>query len=393
MTLNPAMGNYLDMIRSTKNNPNENYARELLQLFSVGLYKLNIDGTIQCIEHNPCQAGDTPDPTYDQNVVNGFTKVLTGWNLCSAGPPTCPNGTLGIPNYQDNLVFNFANHDTGSKLLLNGTTIPANGTPHNGAAELDATLNNIFNHPTVGPFVSKTLIQNLVTSDPSPAYVARVATVFNNNGLGVRGDMAAVVRAILFDVEARGDLKTDPKYGQLREPVTFMTGILRTFNVRAASRVPGSVSDGYLNPLTNQLSQNVWNPPTVFSYYFPDYIVAASNPEVLGPEFGVMTTTTSLRRANLVNTFVFATVPINGTNGPNGTAIDLTELQNLSSADVTGALLVDTLNQTMMHGSMSPQMRTSILTAVTTVSSGNPLLRAQTALYLVASSSQYQVKR
>lgn len=390
MTLNPAMGNYLDMIRSTRTNPNENYAREILQLFSVGLYNLNQDGTIICVEHNPCQANDTPSPTYDQNVVNGFTKIFTGWNTCNAGPPTCPNGLAGVPNFIDDLVLTAGNHDTTSKLLLSGVTQPAGQT---GAADLTAAINNIFNHPNVGPFVSKAMIQNLVTSDPTPDYVGRVAAVFNNNGFGVRGDMAAVVRAILLDPEARGDLKTDPKYGQLREPVTYMTGILRTFNVRAANGVPGSLSDGYLNPTTNNLSQNVWNPPTVFSYYFPDYIVAASNPSVLGPEFGIMTTTTSLRRANLVNTFAFANVPINGTNGPAGTSIDLSELQNLSSQDATGAVLVDTLNQKLMHGSMSAQMRTSILTAVTTVASGNPLLRAQTALYLVASSSQYQVKR
>jgi uncharacterized protein (DUF1800 family) len=390
MTLNPAMGNYLDMIRSTRNNPNENYAREILQLFSVGLYKLNVDGTVRCIEHNPCQAGDTPDPTYDQNVVNGFTKVFTGWNTCNSAPPTCPNGVVGSPNYIDNLVLNAGQHDTGTKLLLNGVTQPAN---QGGQADLTAAIDNIFNHPNVGPFVSKSLIQSLVTSDPTPAYVGRVATVFNNNGLGVRGDLGAVVRAILLDPEARGDLKTDPKYGQLREPLTYMTGLLRPLNVRAANGVAGSQSDGYLNPQSSNVSQSIWNPPTVFSYFSPDFTVAASNPLVLGPEFEIMTTNTALRRANLVNTFVFATVPINGTNGPNGTSIDLTGLQALSMQDSTGALLVDTLNQKLMHGAMSPQMRTSILTAVTTVASSNSLLRAQTALYLVASSSQYQVKR
>lgn len=392
ITLNPGMGNYLDMMRSTRNNPNENYAREILQLFSVGLYNLNPDGTIICIEHNPCQAGDTPSPTYDQNVVNGFTKVFTGWTTCNAGPPTCPNGVSNAPNYIDPMVLTQANHDITSKLLLNGVTLPS-GTGAGGLAEMNLALDNIFNHPNVGPFVSKALIQNLVTSDPTPAYVARVSAVFNNNGFGVRGDLGAVVRAILMDPEARGDLKTDPKYGHLREPVLFMTNIMRTFNVRAASRVAGSVSDGYLNPQTSALSQSVWNPTTVFSYFPPDYTVAASNPVVLGPEFNIMTTTTSLRRANLVNTLAFSTIPINGTSGPNGTAIDLSELQTLSSQDATGALLVDTLNQKMMHGAMSSQMRTSILTAVTTVASSNPTLRAQTAFYLVASSSQYQVER
>jgi uncharacterized protein (DUF1800 family) len=390
ITLNPGMGNYLDMARSTKNNPNENYAREILQLFSVGLYNLNVDGTIICVEHNPCQAGDTPSATYDQNVVNGFTKIFTGWTNCNAGPPTCPNGVTGAPNYLDDMAVVASQHDTTSKLMLSGVTQPAGQT---AAADLDAAINNIFNHPTVGPFVCKQLIQSMVTSDPTPAYVGRVAAVFNNNGFGVRGDLGAVVRAILMDPEARGDLKTDPAYGHLREPVLLMTNILRNFNVRAANRAVGSQSDGYLNPTTNNLSQNVWNPTTVFSYYSPEFTVAASNPIVHGPEFGIMTTTTSLRRANLANTFVFSTVPINGTNGPNGTAIDITDLQTLSSLDSTGALLVDTLNQRMMHGAMSAQMRSSILTAVTTVASSNPTLRAQTALYLIASSSQFQVER
>jgi uncharacterized protein (DUF1800 family) len=390
MTLNPNMGNYLDMVRSTKGNPNENYAREILQLFSVGLYNLNQDGTIICVEHNPCQAGDTPSPTYDQNVVNGFTKIFTGWNTCNAGPPTCPNGQAGIPNFIDDLVLTTANHDTTSKVLLGGVTQPASQT---GAADMTAAINNIFNHPNVAPFVSKQLIQNLVTSDPTPLYVARVAAVFNNNGAGVRGDLGAVVRAILMDPEARGDLKTDPMYGHLKEPVLFTANVLRRFNVRAANGVAGSQSDGYLNPQTTTLSQNVWNPTTVFSYYSPDYTVAASNPLVRGPEFGIMTTTTSLKRANLINTLAFSTIAINGTNGPNGTSIDLTELQTLSASDATGALLVDTLNQRMLHGSMSAQARASILTAVTTVASSNTLLRAQTAFYLVASSSQYQVER
>lgn len=392
MTLNPGMGNYLDMIRSTRNNPNENYAREILQLFSIGLYNLNPDGTIICIEHNPCQSGDTASPTYDQNVVNGFTKVFTGWTNCNAGPPTCPSGISGAPNFIDPMVLVQGNHDITSKQLLNGVTLPS-GTGAGGLAEMNLALDNIFNHPNVGPFVSKALIQNLVTSDPTPAYVARVSAVFNNNGFGVRGDLGAVVRAILMDPEARGDLKTDPKYGHLREPVLLTTNILRNFNVRAASRVPGSQSDGYINLQTTALSQNVWNPTTVFSYFPPDYTVAASNPVVLGPEFNIMTTTTSLRRANLVNTLAFGSLPISGTAGPNGTAIDITDLQNLSSLDSTGALLVDTLNQRMMHGAMSSQMRTSILTAVTTVASSNPMLRAQTALYLIASSSQFQVER
>ncbi|HEY0544299.1 MAG TPA: DUF1800 domain-containing protein [Pyrinomonadaceae bacterium] len=384
ITLNTAMGNYLDMVRSTKTNPNENYAREVLQLFSVGLVKLNPDGTPQCLEHNPCQAGDTQIPTYDQNVVNGFTKVFTGWNFA---PPQIP----GITNYIDPMTLVPANHDTTSKLLLDGVTLPANQT---GAQDLNAALDNIFNNPSVGPFISRQLIQHLVTSDPTPAYVGRVAAVFNNNGYGVRGDLKAVVRAILADPEARGDVKTDPNYGYLREPALFVTNILRQFNARAASGAAGSQSDGYLDPQTIAMSQDVFRPPSVFNYYPPDYIVPVSG--IKGPEFYLMNTSTALKRTNFGNTIVFNTIPATtggNTNAPFGTSLDLSEMQALAAADASGVQLMDALNRKLMHGSMSAQMRSIITTAVLAAPSSNPLLRARTAIYLVATSSQYQVQR
>jgi hypothetical protein len=253
---------------------------------------------------------------------------------------------------------------------------------------LDQTLDNIFNHPNVGPFVSKILIQHLVTSDPSPAYVSRVAGIFNNNGLGVRGDLRAVVRAILLDAEARGDAKTDPNYGKLREPVQLLTNMFRHVGVKGAA-ITG-LSDGVVNGQTAVLGQSTFGSPTVFNFYPPDNVIPGT--ALLGPEFALMTTGTSIGRANFANTMVFSQIGISE-NAPQGTSLDFTELQNLAALDTTSNRLMDALNQRMMHNTMSPSMRTSILTAVNSIASNNPLQRAKQAVYLVATSSQFQVQR
>lgn len=397
ITLNPAMGNYLDMAISTNQNPNENYAREILQLFSIGLDMLNQDGT-------PMLDGQgNRIPTYNQETIVNFAKVFTGWTYCNQ---TCPNSQPGLVNYRDPMILIPANHDTSSKMLLNypGATpfIPAGQSPND---DLEMALDNIFYHPNTAPFISKLLIQQIVTSNPTPAYVGRVSAVFRNNGQGTRGDLKAVIRAILLDPEARGNLKTDPNYGKLREPVLFVTSLLRPFNPTANNNisVPAScngLSDGSINTLTSPLDQDVWNPPTVFNYYPMDYIIP--NTPLAGPEFQIFSTGTALKRPNVVNQFA----PANSTgaggitavsgassNFPCGTRIDLTKLQNLAAADTTGALLVDTLNRELMNGSMSANVRTQILNAVQAVTSTNTLKRARTALYLVVTSPQYQVQR
>lgn len=384
ITLNPAMGDYLDMIRSTRTNPNENFAREILQLFTVGLYQLNQDGTLIL------DGSNNPIPTYDQTTVNNFTEVFTGWILNPVSP------VPSTRNYLDPLVLVQGNHDVTSKTLLQYPGAPFATVPagQNGAVDLDNALDNIFYHPNVGPFVSKQLIQHLVTSDPTPAYVSRVAAVFNNNGQGDRGDLKAVVRAILIDPEARGDVKNDPNYGHLREPVLLVTNILRQFNARAANGAVGSTSDGFINPQTVVMSQDVFRPPTVFNYYSPDYVVPGTT--VLGPEFGIMTTSTSLRRINFANTIVFNTIPTTlpgSTNAPTGTSIDLSAMQALAAADTSGAQLIEALNKKMLHGTMSAEMRNIVTTGVLAVPSSNTLLRARQAIYLVATSSQYQVQR
>lgn len=386
MTLNPGMGIYLDMLGSTRNNPNENYAREILQLFSIGLFMLNQDGSLQL------DGQGNPIPTYTQDTVNNFTEVFTGWQICQQAPPACPNFTSSaVPNYRDPMLLNQNLHNLTTKTLLSypgaqNVNLPAN---QNGMADLNQALDNIFNHPNVGPFVGKLMIQHLVTSDPTPAYISRVAAVFNNDGQGVRGNMKAVVRAILLDPEARGDVKTDPNYGKLREPVQLLTSVSRNFAVRSFNGT--LASDGNVNSRISVLGQDVYRPPSVFNYFSAEYVVPGT--DVLGPEFAILNTGSAIARANLMNTLIFSGFGISGNDTPNGTSLDLSGLQALSTADATGNLLVDDLNQKMLGGTMSAAMKNRILTAVVAVPSTNPLARARQALYLVATSSQYQVQK
>ena len=369
ITLNPAMGNYLDVNGNTRTRPNENYAREILQLFSIGTVRLNIDGTVQLDD------GGQPIPTYSQEIVNAFARVFTGWRFAPA-PAT------GVPNYIDPMVTNEAQHDTGAKTLLNGVTLPAGQST---TQDLNDAIDNIFNDSNVGPFISKQLIQHLVTSNPSPAYIARVATVFNG-GITPRGDLKAVVRAILLDPEARGNIKTDSSYGRLRHPAQFIANILRAFNARSADGM--TTSDGYLNPQSAAMGMDVFRPPSVFSYFSPATVVPGSA-GVRGPEFGIFSTSTALRRLNFVNTMVFSRINVS-TNAPSGTSLDFTPLLPLAA---TPSDLVDALDDLLLHGSMPDEMHVSIEQAVAAVSWSNPLKRVRTAVYLVLTSSQYQVER
>jgi uncharacterized protein (DUF1800 family) len=393
MTLSPTMGDYLDMIRSTKNNPNENYAREILQLFNIGLFKLNMDGTVQTVNNIPVES-------YDQAIVNNFTKVLTGWGLCG-NVAVCPSLVPGTLNFKDPLLLNTANHDITAKTLF---TYPGSTTTTNIAActgctgttltnyannSLDQALDNIFNHPNVPPFVSRILIQQLVTGEPSGAYVQRVANVFANNGSNVRGDLKAVVKAILLDPEARGNVKTDPRYGKLREPILLTTNFLRSFKVQSADGL--TVSDGVLAGQLGNMGQTPFRSPTVFNYFPPEYLVPGTT--LNSPEFAILNTGTTVQRANFLNTMVYSRITGGSLNIPNGTSINFADMQAFAAADASGNQLLDALNNKMMGGSMSAAMRSSILPAVVAIPSTNPASRTQAAIYLIATSSQYQVQR
>lgn len=368
ITLNPAMGIYLNMATSTKDSPNENYAREIMQLFSIGANLLNPDGTFQL------DINGNPIPTYDQAAVTNLARLFTGWSN-----PRVPPGT---PDFITPMLFTAADHDTGSKTIVGGTVIPAGQT---GDQDLNQAIDTIFSHPNVGPYLATYLIHNLVTSNPRPAYVQRVAAAFNDNGVGVRGDMKAVLTAILLDPEARGDLKTAPEYGHLKQPVLYVNNVLRAFGPKSADL--STTSDGYLSPLTASMDQILFEPPSVFGYYPAGFL--APRTSLLGPEFGILSAADSVKRENAIRTLVFGNIPV-GTNSPNGTALDFSPWLALASSPTK---LVSQLNRLMMHGAMSASMQTSIVNAVSAVAGTNPLLRVQQAVYLVATSSQYQVAR
>jgi uncharacterized protein (DUF1800 family) len=378
VTLSPTMGRYLDMANSNETNPqngtvpNQNYAREVLQLFSIGLVELNPDGTLQL------DAGGAPIPTFDGATINGFASVFTGWTY-----PPLPGATsqwTNPINFDGTMVAVPDHHQPGTKALLNGYTVPANQTPEQDLAN---ALDNIFNHPNVGPFISKQLIQHLLTSNPSPAYVARIAAVFANNGQGVRGDLSAVVRAILTDTEARGDAPATNAFGHLREPALFITSTLRNLGGRSDGVLPRSASSAMGEP--------IFSPETVFNFYPPSYQIPGT--PTLAPEFGIDNAATALARANFVNTVIMqggaAADPT--VSGSTGTSINLTPLAGAAN----NTALIAQLNQTLMHGALSSAASNIILTAADSIAanSTDPLATARAATYLILTSAQYQVER
>jgi len=383
ITLSPAMGNYLDMVNNPKAppsgnpQPNENYARELMQLFSIGLYQLNLDGSVQT------DASGFAVPSYDENVIKGFAKALTGWTYATV-PGVASAASFNPIYYGADMIAVEKNHDTTSKQLLGTTVLLANQT---ATADLDATIDSVFMHPNVGPFIGKQLIQRLVTSNPSPGYVSRVATAFNDNGSGVRGDMQAVIRAILLDPEARGGMRSDANYGHLREPALFVANFYRTL---------GGISDGvWLKDRSSEMGQNLFFPDTVFNYYPADYNLTTGQ---AAPEFGIQNTSTSLARANFVysavltsptGNIVYAAQPVATVTDATGTYLELTPYVTLAADP---AALIDKLNTLLLHGTMAPETRSQLITGVTAASS-DPKVRAQTAIYLVANLPQFLVER
>jgi uncharacterized protein (DUF1800 family) len=374
VTLSSVMGDYLNMVNNDKPsksvNPNENYARELMQLFSIGVWLLNQDGTQQL------DAYGLPIPTYGQDEIEGFAHVFTGWTYPVL--PGIPARTHNPKNFLGDMVPVDSNHDKGTKLLLSGVTLPAGGTIQ---ADLTAAIHNVFMHPNVGPFIGKQLIQKLVTGNPTTKYVSRVAAVFNNNGNGVRGDLKAVVNAILTDPEARGAAKLGAGYGKLREPVLFMAAAARALNTQ---------SDGvYLGQQSGQLGQPLFYPASVFNYYPPTYLLPDTSE--LAPEFAIQNSSTSINRYNFANALSFGTIaPLATLPGAIGTTPNWTPLSVLAS-DTTA--LLDELDALLLHGTMSGAMRASITAAVNAVPANNPLTRAKTAFYLVVTSAEYQVER
>ncbi|MDB5829229.1 MAG: hypothetical protein JWQ73_3449 [Variovorax sp.] len=375
-----AMGTYLTFVGNqlanptTGSEPDENYAREIMQLFTIGLYKLNNDGTQMLVNGAPVE-------TYTQADVSGLARVFTGWYDDTSGGQQTPSA------YTRPMVQVSALYEDGPKTFL-GTTIPAGAKTQAGALDsLNRALDTLFNHPNMPPFVGRQLIQRLVTSNPSPAYVNRVANAFINNGSGVRGDLKAVIRQILLDDEARNPyIGTTIAFGKLREPVMRFLNWARGWNATSAS---GGWAIGDLSGAANGLGQSPMHSPSVFNFFRPGYVPTNSDlsPYNLnGPEFQITNESTVSGYVNFMQRAVSGqSLPDLKPNYGTLTAI---------AAD-SGALL-DEINLVLAAGELSAATLATLKAAVDTISAGNDagkLNRVYAALTLVLASPEYIVQK
>ena len=378
VALSPQMGHYLDMVDNAKANPaagtepNQNFARELLQLFSIGTQELQPDGA-------PLRdAANQPIPSYGQDEIKAFARVFTGWTY----PPfdaAQPKGPDDSRYFAKPMVTVAADHDVAPKTLLKGATLPAGLSAD---VELRLAIHNVFMHPNTGPFFAKHMVRQLVTGNPSPAYIGRVAAAFNDNGSGVRGDMKAVLRAVLLDPEARGDVKTDPAYGMLKEPVLYITSMLRQLDAQ---------SDGAgLERAARAMGQDVYYAPTVFNYYPAEYVIPGT--ALVAPQFGIHNTNTVLHRMNFAYDMIY-----NDGYGPDGDVPNAigtrVDLRAFSAVAADPAKLVAMVNDRLFGGGMPVGIKAEILAAVGALPADDPDERARTAVFLAASSFQFQVAR
>jgi uncharacterized protein (DUF1800 family) len=397
VTLNPEMGIFLSMLGNDKGNattdPDENYAREVMQLFTIGLYQLNDDGT-QKLDGN-----GNPIPTYSNADVMGLAKVFTGfsWNIpgnsSDAGWSNCC--VYVGPGYGEDLLpmQSYSDHHSTDEKDFLGATIPAGSS--NSDADLKIALDTIFNHPNVPAFVSKQLIQHLVTSNPSPAYLSRVSAVFKDDGTGVRGNMKAVITAILLDPEARdaANFSGNPQYGKVREALLRYTEWARAFTAQSRT---GSFDLGSTEDPIYGLGQMSLRSPTVFWWFTPGYVppgtsIAASN--LTAPEMQMTNVSTVVGYINYLETAIGG----DADSGPDLFASYGTEMALAATPDQ----LVDRLNLLLMAGEMSSTLQSQIVAAVKgiPIPSGDQSAiqtalanRVRTAVYLTTASPDFSAQ-
>jgi uncharacterized protein (DUF1800 family) len=384
VTLHPAMGTYLSMLGNEKpdpaNNirPDENYARELMQLFSIGLVQLNTDGTIVT------DGQGQPLPTYDQAIIEGFAHVFTGWTFAGALDfrGAFPNDANQVVPMQHWPAF----HDTGAKTLLDEFVVSAGQT---GADDLRDALDNIFNHSNVAPFIAIRLIQRLVTSNPSPGYVSRVAAVFNDNGSSVRGDLGAVVKAVLLDAEARPASPTEID-GKVKEPLLRLTQFWRSYDAASASgRYP--INYAYI-----VLGQGALQSPSVFNFFSPFYAPPGEirDNNLFAPELGIATEYLSTFISNYMfyQTFLWnhATDPLG--EGITEDTVLVNYAEEVAIASDANAL-IGMVADKLLAGQISATLRTEILGMLDRIPVDQTLLRAAETIYLVATSPEFAYQR
>jgi uncharacterized protein (DUF1800 family) len=359
MTISPSMGKFLDLANSvgtSGNAPNENYPRELLQLFSIGLVQLNMDGSI--VEQN-----GQPALTYTQATIKEVARALSGWTYPTAA------GALPASRNQEHFVGLMeprpVSHDPGAKTLLNGEVVPAGQTV---TQDLESVIDNVFNHPNVAPFVATRLIRSLVTSNPSGDYIQRVAQVFENNGDNVRGDLRAVFTAILTDPEATLSGQHD---GRLRDPILHVIGLARALGINVANA-------GQFQYVMVYLGQAVLAPTTVFSFYSP-LAPLPGDPTKFGPEFQIHSPAMAIARANFIYDIL---------NGSFSSSFPFSIAPYVALAGNPQAL-VEEVNQKLLFGRMSNELRERLVLLAQQTSSLQH--RAFGTLYLTAISSEFMV--
>jgi uncharacterized protein (DUF1800 family) len=390
----PAMGTYLSHRGNMKEDPttgrlpDENFAREVMQLFTVGLWELNPDGSRRK------DANGRDIPTYSQADVMGMAKVFTGW---SWGNGDWSNGFIKpAPAYDiyardwNHQMINYAQYHSGSaKNIIRGVVIPA-GT--SGDQSLKIALDTLFNHPNVGPFIGSQLIKRFVTSNPSSAYISRVTSAFNNNGRGVRGDMKAVIKAVLLDPEARDASKvSDPLWGKLREPMIRYANFMRAFDVKADS---GYYKIYNLEDPVSSLGQNPLRAPSVFNWFTPTYAPSGeiTNKGMVAPEFSITHETTTTGYAN----FIIGKAEQETNWYKDNVASKYGPINHYLGADYSAELalaanpvaLVDRLNLLLAAGRMSGATKQAIVDVVGTIpvtkNSGFNRVASAVALTLVS---------
>ncbi|HEX2851974.1 MAG TPA: DUF1800 family protein [Opitutaceae bacterium] len=381
VTLSPVMGTYLSHLRNAKadpvagTNPDENYAREVMQLFTIGLVQLQPDGTLKL------DGAGLPIPTYDQTTITEMAKVFTGWGYFSTAANPSFRGTP--PNYIAPMMIYASQHENSAKTIVNGTVIPAN---LGGVEDLKRALDTLFNHPNTPPFICRQLIQRLVTDNPSPGYVYRVAQKFENNGSGVRGDLGAVVRAILTDYEARStSAMATPGYGKLKEPLLRFTGILRSFGASSSS------GRNRLDNVQPSLMQAALRAPSVFNFFEPGYVYPGSLAAagLVAPEFQITNDTTAISVPNFLRGAIFLTAT--GGNATTNLILNTTAEQALVG---NVPALLDHLSLVMAGGQLGTATRTRITTAMGALSGTTTALeRAQSAILLIATSPEGSTQR
>jgi len=386
VAMSPVMGDYLNNVNNDKAAPNENFAREQLQLFSLGPCKLEMDGTL---------TGGSCQPVYDNDMVREYAYAMTGWTFPPGGGDyrTCRLPGSNCQFYTGDMVVVPSFHDTNARTLLSGVTVPAGST---APQALELVLDSIMAHPNIGPFVAYRMIQHFVTSNPSKEYVTRVATAFDKGryssdgvpfGNGTKGNLRAVIAAVLLDPEARSSAYASSTKGFLRDPIMFFTGTLRGLNGKSDGRNMGDWGE--------ILHEDIFSPPSVFDFYLPSYPVAGT--DLVGPQFGIHNANSALDRLNFLNFLLFDGGAKAIKKDPNSLGTQIDDTAFLSSADDPDAL-VDRLSLVAFGHVLPTVSRQPVIDAVGYWNEANAKnewrhKRVFTAAYLVYGSPNYEVQR